>query len=146
MPLRFRIAYLGLTMSLRSISFIICIPGFILLSRQVKEEERNAIHGALTNGGTELEALRKEEFVINNSSDNSTDRETRLWRMQQKPSVPFTHEQLHILSQSVRWNCTHAHSQSHKWDLQGIMLYSIISFKVNKFYICTTGPVTGLWI
>lgn len=78
MPLRFRIAYLGLTMSLRSISFIICIPGFILLSRQVKEEERNAIHGALTNGGTELEALRKEEFVINNSSDNSTDRETRL--------------------------------------------------------------------
>uniref|UniRef100_A0A7N8XAY9 Solute carrier organic anion transporter family member n=1 Tax=Mastacembelus armatus TaxID=205130 RepID=A0A7N8XAY9_9TELE len=72
------IAYLGLTLSLRTISFIVCIPGFILLSRQLKEEERNAIHGALANGGAELEALRKEEFVISNSSDNSTDRETRL--------------------------------------------------------------------
>ncbi|XP_023270341.1 solute carrier organic anion transporter family member 1C1-like [Seriola lalandi dorsalis] len=80
----YRIAYLGLTLSLRTISFVICIPGFILLSRQLKKEERNAIHGALANGGTELEALRKEEFVISNcdqlqqTSDNSTDRETRL--------------------------------------------------------------------
>eukprot|EP00064_Thunnus_orientalis_P009040 superscaffoldBa00001120_g9063 len=80
----YRIAYLGLTLSLRTISFVICIPGFILLSRQLKKEERNAIHGALANGGTELEALRKEEFVISNSdqsqrtADNSTDRETRL--------------------------------------------------------------------
>jgi len=84
MPLLHRIAYLGLTLSLRTISFIICIPGFILLSQQLKKEERNAIHGALANGGTELEALRKEEFVISNcdqlqqTSDNSTDRETRL--------------------------------------------------------------------
>uniref|UniRef100_A0A3Q3ISC4 Solute carrier organic anion transporter family member n=1 Tax=Monopterus albus TaxID=43700 RepID=A0A3Q3ISC4_MONAL len=76
----YRIAYLGLTMSLRTISFIICIPGFILLSRQLREEERNAIHSALANGGggTEPEALRKEEFGISSSSDNSTDRETRL--------------------------------------------------------------------
>ncbi|XP_037631260.1 solute carrier organic anion transporter family member 1C1-like [Sebastes umbrosus] len=80
----YRIAYLGLTMSLRTISFIICIPGFFLLSRQLRKEERNAIHGALANGGTELEALRKDEFVISNSdqsqqtADNSTDRETRL--------------------------------------------------------------------
>ncbi|XP_028275243.1 solute carrier organic anion transporter family member 1C1-like [Parambassis ranga] len=80
----YRIAYLGLTLSLRTISFIICIPGFVLLSRQLKKEERSAIHGALTNGGTELEVLRKEEFVISNSdqlqhtSDNSTDRQTRL--------------------------------------------------------------------
>ncbi|XP_041850566.1 solute carrier organic anion transporter family member 1C1-like [Melanotaenia boesemani] len=80
----YRIAYLGLTLSLRTISFIICIPGFILLSRQLKEEERSAMHGALTNGGTELEALRKEEFMISNSdqpphtSDNSRDRNTRL--------------------------------------------------------------------
>uniref|UniRef100_A0A4W6D355 Solute carrier organic anion transporter family member n=1 Tax=Lates calcarifer TaxID=8187 RepID=A0A4W6D355_LATCA len=80
----YRIAYLGLTLSLRTVSFVICIPGFILLSRQLKKEERNAIHGALSNGGAELEALRKEEFVISNSdqlqqtSDNSTDRETRL--------------------------------------------------------------------
>ncbi|KAF3692845.1 Solute carrier organic anion transporter family member 1C1 Organic anion transporter F [Channa argus] len=74
----YRIAYLGLTLSLRTISFIICIPGFILLSQQLKVEERNAIHVALTNGGAELESLRKEEFVISNLSDNSTDRETRL--------------------------------------------------------------------
>lgn len=80
----YRIAYLGLTLSLRSFSFVICIPGFILLSRQLKKEERNALHGTVANGGTELEALRKEEFVISNSdqsqrkSDNGTDRETRL--------------------------------------------------------------------
>ncbi|XP_020495624.2 solute carrier organic anion transporter family member 1C1-like isoform X2 [Labrus bergylta] len=80
----YRIAYLGLTLSLRTISFIICIPGFILLSRQLKTEELNGIHRTLANGGTELEALRKEECVISNSdqsqqtSDNSTDRETRL--------------------------------------------------------------------
>ncbi|XP_074535795.1 solute carrier organic anion transporter family member 1C1-like [Halichoeres trimaculatus] len=80
----YRIAYLGLTLSLRTVSFIICIPGFILLSRQLKAEEMNGVHGALANGGAELEALRKEEFVIINSdqsqqtSDNSTDRETRL--------------------------------------------------------------------
>lgn len=84
MCLFFRIAYLGLTLSLRSFSFVICIPGFILLSRQLKKEERNALHGTVANGGTELEALRKEEFVISNSdqsqrkSDNGTDRETRL--------------------------------------------------------------------
>uniref|UniRef100_A0A665UN93 Solute carrier organic anion transporter family member n=1 Tax=Echeneis naucrates TaxID=173247 RepID=A0A665UN93_ECHNA len=80
----YRIAYLGLTLSLRTISFIICIPGFVLLSRQLKKEERNAIHGVLANGSTELEALRREEFVISNcdqlqqTSDNTTDRETRL--------------------------------------------------------------------
>uniref|UniRef100_A0A672JKM1 Solute carrier organic anion transporter family member n=1 Tax=Salarias fasciatus TaxID=181472 RepID=A0A672JKM1_SALFA len=80
----YRIAYLGLTLGLRTISFIVFIPGFILLSRQVRQEERSALHGALTNGGTELEALRKEEFVICNSdqpqqtSDNSMDRQTRL--------------------------------------------------------------------
>ncbi|KAM3615841.1 uncharacterized protein V6R79_008550 [Siganus canaliculatus] len=80
----YRIAYLGLTLSLRTVSFIICIPGFVLLSRQLKKEERNGIHSSLANGGTELEALRKEEFVISNcdqsqqTSDSSTDRETRL--------------------------------------------------------------------
>lgn len=77
-------AYLGLTLSLRTVSFIICIPGFVLLSRQLKKEERNGIHGALANGGAELEALRKEDFVISNmdqsqqASDSSTDRETQL--------------------------------------------------------------------
>ncbi|TWW77328.1 Solute carrier organic anion transporter family member 1C1 [Takifugu flavidus] len=79
-----RVAYLGLTLSLRTISFIICIPGFILLSHQLKKEERNGIHGALANRGAELEALRKDDFVISNldhsqqTSDNSTDRETQL--------------------------------------------------------------------
>ncbi|XP_029027072.1 solute carrier organic anion transporter family member 1C1-like [Betta splendens] len=68
----YRIAYLGLTLSLRTVSFIVCIPGFILLSRQLKEEERTAIHGSLANGGAELEALRKEEFAVSNTSDNST--------------------------------------------------------------------------
>ncbi|XP_053728740.1 solute carrier organic anion transporter family member 1C1-like isoform X1 [Synchiropus splendidus] len=77
----YRIAYLGLTLSLRTISFIICIPGFILLSRQLKKEERSTRHGALANGGAELEALRKEEFVISNFDPLQTsdkDRETRL--------------------------------------------------------------------
>ncbi|XP_061684393.1 solute carrier organic anion transporter family member 1C1 isoform X1 [Syngnathoides biaculeatus] len=80
----YRIAYLGLTLGLRTISFLICIPGFVLLSRQLEEEEHDALRGALANGGTELEALRKEEFVISNSetlkrtSENGTDRETRL--------------------------------------------------------------------
>ncbi|XP_054650140.1 solute carrier organic anion transporter family member 1C1 isoform X2 [Dunckerocampus dactyliophorus] len=80
----YRIAYLGLTLSLRTISFLICIPGFILLSRQLQKEEQDALHGSLANGGTELEALRKEEFVVSNSErlqrskDNGTGRETRL--------------------------------------------------------------------
>ncbi|XP_068173978.1 solute carrier organic anion transporter family member 1C1-like [Antennarius striatus] len=80
----YRIAYLGLTLGLRTISFIICIPGFILLRRQLKKEGKNVIHGALVNRRMEQEALRKEEFVMSNcdqsqqSSDNSTDRETRL--------------------------------------------------------------------
>ncbi|KAM4743159.1 solute carrier organic anion transporter family member 1C1 isoform 3-T4 [Anableps anableps] len=81
----YRIAYLGLTLSLRTISFIICIPGFILLSRQLKAEgKKSVLHEALTNGGTELEALRKEECVILNpdqamhAMDNSTERHTQL--------------------------------------------------------------------
>ncbi|CAL1570355.1 unnamed protein product [Knipowitschia caucasica] len=78
----YRIAYLGLTLALRTVSFVICIPGFILLSRQLKQEERNALHHAATNGGAELEALRKGEAVSSSSeqriSVNGTDRETRL--------------------------------------------------------------------
>ncbi|XP_037534071.1 solute carrier organic anion transporter family member 1C1 [Nematolebias whitei] len=80
----YRIAYLGLTLSLRTISFIICIPGFILLSRQLEEEEKSSIREALSNGGTELEALRKDEFVVQKSdqtvhtSGNGTDGHGRL--------------------------------------------------------------------
>ncbi|XP_077578352.1 solute carrier organic anion transporter family member 1C1 isoform X1 [Stigmatopora nigra] len=80
----YRIAYLGLTLSLRTVSFLLCIPGFILLKRQLKKEEHDLLRSSLANGGTELEALRKEELVITNSetqqkySENGTDRETRL--------------------------------------------------------------------
>ncbi|XP_077954377.1 solute carrier organic anion transporter family member 1C1 isoform X2 [Gasterosteus aculeatus] len=80
----YRIAYLGLTLSLRTLSFLVCIPGFILLGRQLRMEERSAVHGDLANGGAELEALRKEEFVTSSAdrsqqtADSSTDRETRL--------------------------------------------------------------------
>ncbi|XP_061781975.1 solute carrier organic anion transporter family member 1C1 [Nerophis lumbriciformis] len=80
----YRIAYLGLTLSLRTVSFLICIPGFVLLSRQLRREERDALRASSANGGTELEALRKEEFVTANSErsqasqDNGTARETRL--------------------------------------------------------------------
>ncbi|XP_061775200.1 solute carrier organic anion transporter family member 1C1 [Nerophis ophidion] len=80
----YRIAYLGLTLSLRTVSFLICIPGFVLLRRQLRREERDALRATSANGGTELEALRKEEFVSANSErsqasqDNGTARETRL--------------------------------------------------------------------
>ncbi|MEQ2261370.1 hypothetical protein XENORESO_009532, partial [Xenotaenia resolanae] len=76
----YRIAYLGLTLSLRTISFIICIPGFILLSRQLKEEKKSI----LTNGGTELEPLRNEQCVVLNSdhaanaTENSSDKHVQL--------------------------------------------------------------------
>ena len=72
--------YLGLTLGLRTVSFLLCISGFALLKRHVKREEKFA----LTNGSTELESLRKEEsgsihceqFIL--SSDCNPDRETRL--------------------------------------------------------------------
>lgn len=135
-----RIAYLGLTLSLRTISFIICIPGFILLSRQLKEEERSAIHGALRNGGTELEVLRKEELVISNSdqphhpSENSTDRQTRLWQSQQSWRP-------HIYPQYVQSAAAHMHARSHarsltwKQDLQGITCCPVISCKTEILYL-----------
>lgn len=140
-----RIAYLGLTMSLRTISFIICIPGFFLLRRQLRKEERNAIHGALANGGTELEALRKDEFVISNSdqsqqtADNSTDRETRLWRIQLNwPPHPFSSP-----SQTSQVNkCNHTHSSEICRESHFIRSSHI----KHQFYICTTGPVKALWI
>ncbi|KAK5867174.1 hypothetical protein PBY51_011689 [Eleginops maclovinus] len=76
----YRTVYLGLTLGLRTVSFFLCYPGFALLKRHIKMEEKNA----LTNGSAELESLRKEE----NSSihceqfvpalDCTADRETRL--------------------------------------------------------------------
>ncbi|XP_059931010.1 solute carrier organic anion transporter family member 1C1 isoform X2 [Gadus macrocephalus] len=57
----YRTAYLGLTLSLRSASFLVCIPGFLLLRQQVRREQRNAVRGALANGGAEMEVLGKDE-------------------------------------------------------------------------------------
>ncbi|XP_036964314.1 solute carrier organic anion transporter family member 1C1-like isoform X1 [Acanthopagrus latus] len=76
----YRIVYLGLTLGLRTVSFLLCISGFALLKRHVKREEKYA----LTNGSAELETLRKEEnssvhceqFIP--ASDCNPDRETRL--------------------------------------------------------------------
>lgn len=138
-----RIAYLGLTLSLRTISFIICIPGFILLSRQLKEEERSAIHGALRNGGTELEVLRKEELVISNSdqphhpSENSTDRQTRLWQSQQSWRP-------HIYPQYVQSAAAHMHARSHENKICRESLVVQSSHVKQKFYICTAGCVKAL--
>ncbi|XP_055794118.1 solute carrier organic anion transporter family member 1C1-like isoform X4 [Salvelinus fontinalis] len=81
----YRIAYLGLTMGLRTVSFLLCILGFVLLKQHLRREERSAHQVA--NGGAELEALRKEEVLASNSDQslqtsttdyNNTERETRL--------------------------------------------------------------------
>ncbi|KAL3061319.1 solute carrier organic anion transporter family member 1C1-like isoform X1 [Trematomus bernacchii] len=76
----YRTLYLGLTLGLRTASFFLCYPGFALLKRHIKMEERNA----LTNGSAELESLRKEENSSTHceqfipASDCIPDRETRL--------------------------------------------------------------------
>ncbi|KAL0962658.1 hypothetical protein UPYG_G00343470 [Umbra pygmaea] len=79
----YRIAYLGLTMGLRTVSFLLCILGFLLLKRHLRREERTALQ--LANGGAELEALREEEVLASSQSPrmsttdyNNTERETRL--------------------------------------------------------------------
>ncbi|XP_075994176.1 solute carrier organic anion transporter family member 1C1-like [Genypterus blacodes] len=77
----YRLVYLGLTLGLRTVSFFLCILGFTLLRRHMKQEEKK---NALTNGSAELESLRKEEsgsihreqFIL--SLDCNPDRETRL--------------------------------------------------------------------
>ncbi|CAL8351201.1 unnamed protein product [Lota lota] len=81
----YRTAYLGLTLSLRSVSFLVCIPGFLLLRQQVRKEQRNAVHRAMANGGAEMEALGKDETAVHDADrsqhtaeHHSTDRETRL--------------------------------------------------------------------
>ncbi|KAG9345861.1 hypothetical protein JZ751_009017 [Albula glossodonta] len=76
----YRIVYLGLTLGLRTVSFFLCVPGFLLLRKHIRKEEKSA----LANGVSEVECLRKEE---NNSlphdqfirtSGCNPDRETRL--------------------------------------------------------------------
>ncbi|XP_053742118.1 solute carrier organic anion transporter family member 1C1-like [Synchiropus splendidus] len=76
----YRILYLGLTLGLRTVSFLLCILGFSLLQRHVKQEEKTA----LANSSGEQESLEKEEntstqreqFMV--TSSQSSDRETHL--------------------------------------------------------------------
>uniref|UniRef100_A0A8C7XRQ0 Solute carrier organic anion transporter family member n=1 Tax=Oryzias sinensis TaxID=183150 RepID=A0A8C7XRQ0_9TELE len=76
----YRVVYLGLTLGLRTLSFIFCIWGFALLKKHLSREEKKA----LTNGSAEMELLRKEEnscvhgepFILGLDSD--VDRETDL--------------------------------------------------------------------
>uniref|UniRef100_A0A671K5M1 Solute carrier organic anion transporter family member n=1 Tax=Sinocyclocheilus anshuiensis TaxID=1608454 RepID=A0A671K5M1_9TELE len=81
----YRIAYLGLTLGLRTASFFLCILGLVVLRRHVRRQERNTF----ANGGTgaaagELQALRKEENNSCNSDqcprtiDYDPEQETRL--------------------------------------------------------------------
>ncbi|KAJ3591244.1 hypothetical protein NHX12_009190 [Muraenolepis orangiensis] len=78
----YRIAYLGLTLSLRSVSFLVCIPGFIVLRRQMRREQRKAAQRALANGGAEMEALGEGEAAPKPCAERSrhqgADRETHL--------------------------------------------------------------------
>lgn len=75
-----RILYLGLTLGLRTLSFFLCISGFVFLKRHIRREERYS----LTNGSAELDSLRKEEngSVLCEhcltASDGRHDRETCL--------------------------------------------------------------------
>ncbi|KAL2093951.1 hypothetical protein ACEWY4_011263 [Coilia grayii] len=80
----YRIVYLGLTLGLRTISFFLCLLGFVLLRRHIRQEGQQQ---ALSNGGTETECLRKEEKEENHSLqcehllrtlECNPDRETRL--------------------------------------------------------------------
>ncbi|KAM9754625.1 solute carrier organic anion transporter family member 1C1-like isoform 1-T4 [Menidia menidia] len=76
----YRTVYLGLTLGLRTVSFLFCIWGFALLRKHIKREEK----GVLTNGNAELESLRKEDnssihceqLIL--SPDCNPDRETHL--------------------------------------------------------------------
>ncbi|XP_062374740.1 solute carrier organic anion transporter family member 1C1 [Sardina pilchardus] len=86
----YRTAYLGLTLGLRAVSFLLCIWGFVVLRRHVRRQERGAVTngrvaGPVAAGADELEALRKEETVGAAGSDQSQrnsdcypERETRL--------------------------------------------------------------------
>ncbi|KAJ8261865.1 hypothetical protein GJAV_G00159340 [Gymnothorax javanicus] len=75
----YRTVYLGLTLGLRTLSLLLCVPGFLLLRRHIKMEKC-----ALANRGSEVESLWKDEtnslspdqFI--QTSGCSPDRETRL--------------------------------------------------------------------
>lgn len=75
-----RILYLGLTLGLRTLSFFLCISGFLFLKRHIRREERYS----LTNGSAEPVSPGKEEngSVLREhclpASDGRQDRETCL--------------------------------------------------------------------
>ncbi|XP_046729061.1 solute carrier organic anion transporter family member 1C1 isoform X3 [Silurus meridionalis] len=76
----YRVAYLGLTLGLRTASFFFCVLGLLILQRHVKKQKSRTLSNGST--ATELQALRKEE--ISNfdqsprTSDYNPERETRL--------------------------------------------------------------------
>jgi len=81
-----RIAYLGLTLGLRTASFFLCVLGLVVLRRHVQRQERNALANGDTGAAAgELQALRKEENTSGNldqcparTTDYDPERETRL--------------------------------------------------------------------
>ncbi|KAK3517935.1 hypothetical protein QTP70_027905 [Hemibagrus guttatus] len=76
----YRIAYLGLTLGLRTASFFLCALGLLVLQWHVKKQKSRTLSNG--NTGTELQALRKEELSNSDqsprTSDYDPDRETRL--------------------------------------------------------------------
>ncbi|KAJ8393413.1 hypothetical protein AAFF_G00061350 [Aldrovandia affinis] len=81
----YRIAYLGLTLGLRTFSFFLCVPGFLLLRKHIQREEGSALaNGGSEVGGSEVEPLKKEEGCslhcerLARTTDTDPDRETRL--------------------------------------------------------------------
>ncbi|XP_034031365.1 solute carrier organic anion transporter family member 1C1-like [Thalassophryne amazonica] len=56
----YRIVFLGLTLGLRTVSYFLCILGFVLLKRHIKRKENNA----LLHGSAELDTMGKEEIFV----------------------------------------------------------------------------------
>uniref|UniRef100_A0A4W4DUG7 Solute carrier organic anion transporter family member n=3 Tax=Electrophorus TaxID=8004 RepID=A0A4W4DUG7_ELEEL len=81
----YRLAYLGLTLGLRTASFFLCALGLLVLQRHIKRQESGAVFNGNT-GSTvaELQVLRKEESNSSHSdqspqiSDYDPERETHL--------------------------------------------------------------------
>lgn len=122
-----RIAYLGLTLGLRTASFFLCVLGLVVLRRHVQKQER----GTLANGGTgavaaELQALRKDENNGPNpepqTSDYDPERETRLWHatnahMEQQGHHPASVWSVTILPEPCKWCeiCRFWYSRNISW-------------------------------
>ncbi|XP_053506178.1 solute carrier organic anion transporter family member 1C1 isoform X1 [Ictalurus furcatus] len=76
----YRIAYLGLTLGLRTASFFLCALGLLILQWHIKRQKTRTISNGST--VTELQALRKEEISNSDQSPRTSDydpeKETRL--------------------------------------------------------------------